>query len=93
MEVPSRQIAGPKKLILRDTLALDRTKLANQRTLLSYIRTGIYLGFTGMGILQFNKNNQLDWLAWGFIMAGVLVILLGFFSYRRMAKKIIGNYE
>lgn len=27
------------KLIIRDYLALDRTKLANSRTLLAYIRT------------------------------------------------------
>lgn len=35
-------------LILRDYLALDRTALANRRTLLSYIRTA--LGFFGTGV-------------------------------------------
>ena len=32
-----------EKLILRDHLALERTKLANERTLFSYIRTSLYL--------------------------------------------------
>ncbi len=32
-----------EKLILRDHLALERTRLANERTLLTYIRSALYL--------------------------------------------------
>ena len=32
-----------KELILRDHLALERTKLANERTLFAYIRMALYL--------------------------------------------------
>ena len=32
-----------EELILRDYLAIERTKLANVRTLFSYIRTSLYL--------------------------------------------------
>lgn len=31
-----------KDLVLREYLAIERTKLANERTLLTYIRTGLY---------------------------------------------------
>ena len=32
-----------EELILRDHLALDRTRLANERTLLAYLRTALML--------------------------------------------------
>ncbi len=44
-----------EKLILRDHLALERTKLANERTLFSYIRTSLYLLTAGIGIYQIYK--------------------------------------
>lgn len=84
------------KLILRDTLALERTKMANQRTLLSYIRTGIYFSITGMGILKFGKidwQTFLDWVGWGLIGLGILTAILGLFIYRRMAKEIRASYQ
>ena len=39
-----------EELILRDYLAIERTKLANVRTLFSYIRTSLYLLTAGIGI-------------------------------------------
>ncbi|MFZ2282343.1 MAG: DUF202 domain-containing protein, partial [Lutibacter sp.] len=36
-----------EKIILRDFLALERTRLANERTLFSYIRTSLYLFLGG----------------------------------------------
>ena len=48
-------------LILRDRLAIVRTKLANERTLFSYIRTSLYLLTAGVGILEIEsiENNCL----------------------------------
>lgn len=42
--------ANDEDLILRDKLALSRTKLANQHTLLSFVRTGIYFVVTALGV-------------------------------------------
>lgn len=53
-----------EKLILRDHLALERTKLANERTLFSYIRTSLYLLTAGIGIFQIENISRLDGLAW-----------------------------
>lgn len=52
-----------EKLILRDHLALERTKLANERTLFSYIRTSLYLLTAGIGIFQIENISRLDGLA------------------------------
>ena len=58
-----------EKLILRDHLALERTKLANERTLFSYIRTSLYLLTAGIGIFQIENISRLDGLAWVCIIA------------------------
>jgi putative membrane protein len=39
-------------LILRDYLALDRTILANERTLFSYIRLSLGLAAAGVGMIE-----------------------------------------
>ena len=50
-------------LILRDYLAIERTRLANVRTLFAYIRTSLYLLTAGIGILQIDSISQLNGLA------------------------------
>jgi putative membrane protein len=42
----------PQEPILRDHLALDRTKLANERTLLAYLRTALVLILSGITIIK-----------------------------------------
>ena len=39
-------------IILRDYLAIERTRMANERTLLSFLRTGLYLIMTGFSMLE-----------------------------------------
>lgn len=51
-----------KELILRDHLALERTKLANERTLFAYIRMALYLLTVGIGIFQIESISRLDGL-------------------------------
>ena len=53
-----------KELILRDHLALERTKLANERTLFAYIRMALYLLTVGIGIFQVESISRLHGLAW-----------------------------
>lgn len=49
---PYTQFKG-EELILRDYLAADRTALANERTLLSYIRTSVALAAAGGALIHF----------------------------------------
>lgn len=81
-----------KALILRDLLALERTKLANERTLFSYIRTSLYLLTAGIGILQIDSISRLDGLAWICIVSGILLFFAGFIRFRRM-KMYLKSYE
>lgn len=81
-----------KVLILRDHLALERTKLANVRTLFAYIRTSLYLLTAGIGILQIKSISHLDGLAWVCVISGILLFYVGFARYWQM-KKHLKSYE
>jgi len=79
---------------LTDRLALDRTHLANQRTLLAYTRTGIYLVFTGLGLLHLIViERELHWIAWLAFALGGLSVLTGVVSYFRMKRKVNRLYQ
>lgn len=80
------------KLILRDHLALERTKLANERTLFSYIRTSLYLLTAGIGIFQFEDMAHLHGLAWICIIFSVILFFLGIIRFCQMNKHL-RNYE
>ncbi|GFZ41727.1 DUF202 domain-containing protein [Bacteroides nordii] len=79
-----------KELILRDHLALERTKLANERTLFSYIRTSLYLLTAGIGILQIENVSRLHGLAWICIISGIILFFLGFTRFWQMRKHLKG---
>lgn len=76
------------QMILRDYLALERTRLANERTLFSYIRTSLYLLTAGIGVLQIDSISSLDWLAWICITSGFVLFFTGIFRFWKMRKEL-----
>lgn len=78
-----------KEWMLRDYLALERTKLANIRTLFSYIRTALYLLTAGIGILQIESISHLDELAWICIITGIILFFGGLFRYWQLRKHLV----
>ena len=78
----------PDTLSLRDQLALDRTHLANIRTLLAFARTGIYFIFTGAGIFYLIKKPGLFWLGWIAVLLGFCIILIGLVNYLRTKQRV-----
>lgn len=77
-----------KELILRDHLALERTKLANERTLFSYIRTSLYLFTAGFGILQIKSFSHLEYIAWICIPSSIIMFFIGFTRFWKMRKHL-----
>lgn len=61
---PADEFVNNEKIILRDYLALERTKLANERTLFSYIRTSLYLLTVGIGIFEIKSISHLAPIGW-----------------------------
>lgn len=65
-----------ERMILRDHLAMERTKLANERTLLSYLRSSLYLLLGGVGLIGIQEKMFEDLRIVGYIALGLSVIFL-----------------
>jgi len=77
-----------EKIILRDFLALERTSLANERTLFSYIRVTLYLILAGIAFIKLEDFESLIWV--GYISIGFSVVLLvyGFVRYHILRHRL-----
>lgn len=82
-----------RELIIRDFLARQRTTLANNRTLLSFIRTSLYFLVSGTALFEVKELNHvrdLGYLAFGL---SFVILLLGCVNYFRIRQKLKkGNY-
>jgi len=79
-----------EELILRDELAVDRTILANERTLMAYLRSALTLFIAGATFLHFFELGMLFWLGAAFIPSSLAVAMFGITRYRRMNMSIRG---
>jgi putative membrane protein len=77
-----------KDLVLREYLAIERTRLANETTLLAYIRTGLY--FLVAGSTLGHLIHSMFWTIAGtpLIAVGLIVMALGLVRYFRLRKSI-----
>lgn len=65
-----------------DYLAIDRTVMANERTLLAYIRAGAGLLIAGLALIRFFKQTHFDYYEIAGIASIVAAILLIVFGFR-----------
>jgi len=84
----SQQFHNKEEIILRDYLSLERTKLANERTLLSYIRTSLYLFLGGIAFLQIQGFNNIYWLGYLSIFFSLLFLVIGIFRFIQLKKRL-----
>lgn len=71
-----------EQLILRDVLAIDRTRLANERMLLAWIRTAVMLLVSGITLIKlFEGIAVMEILGSLLIPAGLLTAALGIHRY------------
>jgi putative membrane protein len=76
------------ELILRDELAIDRTLLANERTVLSYLRGAITLVIAGVTFIHFVEDGFLRVIGVVLVPLGFLAGVVGILRYRRMNLRI-----
>lgn len=86
------EFKNQEKIILRDYLALERTRLANERTLFSYIRTSLYLLTVGMGILEIKSIEHLRSVAWICLVVSIILFVIGVYRYYQL-KKYLNTYS
>jgi putative membrane protein len=88
-----------KDLILREKLALQRTMLANQSTLLSFIRTSMYFLVAGISINNLTTVELGQIIEIVFIVISVILLTVGLVNYFAQKGKIaeserhIGDYR
>lgn len=81
-------------LIVRDFLARQRTKLANDRTLLSYIRTSLYFIVSGTALIKVEDLENVKELGYLSFLISIALLILGFINFFRLKRKLKkGKYE
>lgn len=75
-------------LTVTDRLALGRNKLANERTLLAYIRTFLSFIVAGVSLIQFFEVPSFIILGYFLIPASLVFLVIGIFRYRKVEKKL-----
>ncbi len=81
-----------EKIILRDHLAIERTILSNERTLLSYIRISIYLTLGGLFIINMSDVN-IFWVAYLLFIISGFIITFGLIRYFILRNKLRNFYD
>ncbi|MGM0636328.1 MAG: DUF202 domain-containing protein [Bacteroidota bacterium] len=89
----SNQFEQKDEIILRDYLAMERTKLANERTLLSYIRSSLYLMLGGIAIIQLEGFEAIKFIGYISLSLTVILILIGIYRFYKLKKQLRRFYQ
>jgi putative membrane protein len=84
-----RKDADLGTLPLRDELAIDRTLLANERTLLSYLRFGVALALAGVTIIHFVHHGWFSAIGIACLPAGALCGIIGTARYVKVRRVLL----
>ena len=90
-----RDFEPDQKIILRDYLAIERTRLANERTLLSYVRSSLYL-LGAIALYQLKEFANFEYLALVALIFCVIFFVIGVYRFtllKRSLKKLYYNAE
>jgi putative membrane protein len=75
-------------LILRDELAIDRTLLSNERTLLAYARSAVTLMLAGLSFVHFSEAAWFIVLGAACVPVGAAFLVFGAVRFVRMRRSI-----
>lgn len=89
--MPTPTSAPSRALPLSDRLALQRTRMANERTLFTYVRTSLALMGFGLALLQFHpgRGGRLGYTA---LTIAVVVLAIGLLRFRTHRRRLLA-YE
>ena len=80
-------------LPVNESLALERTKLAIERTFLAYFRIAVVFLSSGFAIYQIESLSQIKELGLVLMIIGPIVLIVGFARFIVIRKKILKNYK
>lgn len=77
------------ELPLSDRLAVTRTRLANERTLLAYARTAIMLVSSGAAVLKVLEPSPANHITgWTLIAAGLMMVGFGWLRFTKANPRV-----
>lgn len=82
-----------EKIILRDHLALQRTKLANERTLLTYVRSALYLIIAGIAFLGMKDFEGMPYIGITCLVVSIIIIIIGFIRFSQLKRQLNKIYQ
>lgn len=71
-----------------EILALERTKLANERTFLSYVRSSLYLLLGGLALIQLDEMGKIRWLGYVALVFSIIFVTIGITRYLVLSKRL-----
>lgn len=83
-----RDFKPDQEVILRDYLAIERTRLANERTLLSYIKSSLYLLLGGITVLQLKNYPDLEYLGITALIFSAIFFIIGIYRFTLLKKSL-----
>lgn len=86
--MPHLDFEQNKEIILRDYLALERTRLANERTLFSYIRTALYLILGRIAFMEMEDFVAIKWWVPVCFVLSVVILVTGIIKYIVMKRSL-----
>ncbi len=89
----SPDFTNDEKIILRDFLALQRTKLANERTFLSYNKFSLYLITAGIALIRIENLRPFRLLGFVALGASGLVFVIGLIRFLMLRKQLSKFYQ
>ncbi len=67
---------------------MERTTLANQRTLLAYIRTAVSFFGAGIALVKVIDIPSFIAIGWVFMITSPLLLAFGFFAYQESKRRV-----
>jgi putative membrane protein len=83
-----RDFKPDEEVILRDYLAIERTRLANERTLLSYIRSSLYLLLGSIAFFQLKGFPNFKYLAILSLVFSAIFFIIGVYRFTLLKKSL-----
>lgn len=74
--------------LIREHLALERTRLANERTLLSYTQASLYFLLGGLALLQLKEYEDLKYIGYLALIFSGLFLTIGIWRYISLSGKM-----
>jgi putative membrane protein len=80
--------APVENTVLRDFLALERTKLSNERTYLAYVRTSLYFLLGGFAFIKIEDFENTKYLGYISISISLFLMVFGTIKFLVIRKRI-----